>query len=802
MKNYIKTLLILFLLLSFSILWADDLSEALKQNDDYLLKNFSELNRKYLKKGYHSELIEINERVIDIARTKGDSLNVGRALYNLGVQYRAKQNYDASLNYCWQGIALFEGLDNYLNLVISYNTLFQIYDRLNDYDSAKKTIFEAYKLLPKIDNIPEEIRTYDNLSNYHKDIRDYEKALEYQNKALQLAQKSDLKMDIAASYLELGGIYLDKEDYDNSWINYNKTLEYLPYIEDQMFVAYLYNNISALFNKQKKYNLSYEYAIKSIEIKERLGKDGALAKSYQNLGAIYFFAEKYDLAIDSFKESIALADSLQDIQTLVSCYLNLAVTYNKIDLHDLAIPAYDTLLTLCELHGFDNTKYSAYGNLAILYQDIGQFEKSIEYSLKSLENTNRKERYKARNYINIATSYNNLEKWDKAIEYAEEANRISYKLAENRYILKANNILALSYAQLNHYQKAYDTLAVYAELLDVISQEDKLNSLEELRIKYETEKKDNLISDLEFDSELTKLKVKQLNDQRIFAIIIIVIIILISIQRFYNHRKIIRIKSELNNDLEIRVKEETNKRMEHQRVIVEQSRLVSLGELAAGIAHELNQPLQCISFALENMKLMFQKRGYSEEYFLERMGLILHDISRMSSVIDHIRTFSRKQTQNEYTRFELNTTIKNALKLITEQYSNHNIEIKIESKVSEAWINGNTYQIEQVILNLLTNAKDALEDNLGDKMIKLTLAQDANSNILVIENNGELIPDDIKEKLFLPFFTTKPAGKGTGLGLSIVYGIISEHNGTISLQEQENTAFKITLPKLNEDSND
>lgn len=801
MKKYFLTLLIM-LIFSISLSWGAELADILEKDDEYILANFASINRDYLKKGYYPELIELNRRVIKLARVKGDSLNVGRAFYNIGIQYYAKHDYISSLDYFWQGVSIFKKLDRKMNLVISYNSIFNIYDKLNDIENAKKTIFSAYELIDNIDDKQEAIRTYDNLSNYYKDIRDYDKAIKFQDKALTIAKKEDLKTDIAASYLALGSIYLDKEDYDKSWQNYKETLEYLPYIEDQMFSAYLYNNISALFNKQKKYNLAYEYAIKSIEIKESLGKDGALAKSYQNLGAIYFFAEKYDLAIETFNKGIALADSLHDNQTLVSCYLNLAVTYNKIDLYDLAISSYDTLLTLCETYGFSNTKYSAYGNLAILYQNIGNFEKSIEYSLKSLEHSNHNDRDIARNYINIATSYNNLKNWKKAINFAEEANHISYKLAEDRYILKTNNILSESYANLNHYQQAYDSLLVYAELLDKISEEDKLNSLEELRIKYETEKKDNIIKNLEVDSEVAQLKLKQLNYQRLLALGALIIFLLVGLQRLFTQRKIIRIKEELNKDLEIRVKEEINKRMEHQRAIVEQSRLVSLGELAAGIAHELNQPLQCISFALENMKLMFQKRGYSEEYFLERMGLILHDISRMSSVIDHIRIFSRKQTQNEFTHFELKATIKNALKLIREQYANHNIEIIIEVSNSEAWTYGNTYQIEQVILNLLTNAKDALESKSGDKIIKLSLSEDSSSYILLIENNGEIIPDEIKEKLFLPFFTTKAPGKGTGLGLSIVYGIISEHNGTIALLETEQTTFKITLPKTKEDIDD
>ncbi len=102
-----------------------------------------------------------------------------------------------------------------------------------------------------------------------------------------------------------------------------------------------------------------------------------------------------------------------------------------------------------------------------------------------MRESHKNERSIARNYINIATSYSNLEEWDKAIVYAERANRISYEFNEIRYIVKTNNILAASYAKLNKHQQAYDSLKVYAMLLEQISEEDKENSLEELRIKPE-----------------------------------------------------------------------------------------------------------------------------------------------------------------------------------------------------------------------------------------------------------------------------------------------------------------------------
>ncbi len=126
-----KLVILLFIkVFIFSLLFGGDLTNILRENDQYLLKNFSAINQEYLNKGFHPELIDLNKRVIKIARTKGDSLNVGRALYNIGIKYREKYDYDESKSYLWQAIKIFQEEENYLNIVISHNSLFLIYDNL------------------------------------------------------------------------------------------------------------------------------------------------------------------------------------------------------------------------------------------------------------------------------------------------------------------------------------------------------------------------------------------------------------------------------------------------------------------------------------------------------------------------------------------------------------------------------------------------------------------------------------------------------------------------------------------------
>jgi len=250
---------------------------------------------------------------------------------------------------------------------------------------------------------------------------------------------------------------------------------------------------------------------------------------------------------------------------------------------------------------------------------------------------------------------------------------------------------------------------------------------------------------------------------------------------------------ELNETLERRVEEEIARRQEGERIAAQQSRLAALGELATGMAHEITQPLNAIAFSVENIKHRFAQNSLSEEYLYKKIAAIVSDIERVRRVIEHVRLFARGGPMDYQTVFSVNNCVENALSLMGTQLATHGIDVQLELESKLPEVKGNPFQYEQVVINLLSNARDAVEERLlGDAVtdsadvipgkIRIQTLLEQNLIRLVIEDNGIGFSHGVEQRIFDPFFTTKPPGKGTGLGLSISYGIIHQMGGTIRFE--------------------
>jgi PAS domain S-box-containing protein len=250
------------------------------------------------------------------------------------------------------------------------------------------------------------------------------------------------------------------------------------------------------------------------------------------------------------------------------------------------------------------------------------------------------------------------------------------------------------------------------------------------------------------------------------------------------------------------IRDISQKKMMEQQLI-RSERMVSLGEMATGMAHEINQPLLSIQFGIENLLNKIQQPDAVEPKYLKRKAeSVFGDIARINHIIDHVRAFSKDQ---EYilTSFDVNESIKNAISMISQQFKQHEIKLQLDLKKEPDLVYGNTYQLEQVILNLLSNARDAVEEKAGsrhgdyEKKVNVRSFQEDLHIIIEVEDNGVGIESVNSDKLFLPFFTNKDRGKGTGLGLPISFEIINDFNGTIDFDSipGTGTVFRIQLPK-------
>jgi PAS domain S-box-containing protein len=237
-----------------------------------------------------------------------------------------------------------------------------------------------------------------------------------------------------------------------------------------------------------------------------------------------------------------------------------------------------------------------------------------------------------------------------------------------------------------------------------------------------------------------------------------------------------------------------------EKHLIHTERMVGIGEMATGIAHEINQPLNTISFGIDNLMHAISSKQADDNYIKEKSRKIFEGIHRMRTIIDHVRTFSRSNDDYINSVFSLNESIINALSLVNEQYKNQGIEISTNlSPDQDVSISGNTYKMEQVILNLLSNSRDALEEKKQQIKVPFTQTIDILSignleNIeITVRDNGNGIPSEHLEHITAPFYTTKEPGKGTGLGLAISYGIIREHDGEISFSSEPGKGTTVSL---------
>ena len=240
-------------------------------------------------------------------------------------------------------------------------------------------------------------------------------------------------------------------------------------------------------------------------------------------------------------------------------------------------------------------------------------------------------------------------------------------------------------------------------------------------------------------------------------------------------------------------------RMEVQKKLHHTERLAGIGEIAAGIAHEINQPLNTISLGIDNVMLAVKSGKATEEYLDKKAKKIFDNILRTRSIIDHVRTFSRDQDGYINAEFNINDSIKNAISLISEQYVNHGILLNSALTENLVKLVGNTYKFEEVILNILSNAMHAVEHRKKSEginffgEININSYQQNDRIIVDVIDNGCGIPEHILSKIIQPFFTTKEEGKGTGLGLSIAFGIIKDMNGTIDFTSTVGSGTRVRV---------
>ena len=234
---------------------------------------------------------------------------------------------------------------------------------------------------------------------------------------------------------------------------------------------------------------------------------------------------------------------------------------------------------------------------------------------------------------------------------------------------------------------------------------------------------------------------------------------------------------------------------EKEAKILYSSKMAALGEMAAGMSHEINNPLAIISGYAGLIKDQLNKEisPHKIEAIKDKLGKIEQTVERIAKIVRGLRIFSRNSEQDPKVPVLLSQSIDDTLNLCQDRFKKHSIEIKVIIS-NDIEFMGRPSQIGQVLLNLLNNSFDAIQ-SLNQKWIQIRTETENNILKIMVTDSGDRIPKDVELKIMQPFFTTKDVGKGMGLGLSISKGIIEGHSGKFYLDASSpNTQFIIELP--------
>lgn len=599
-----------------------------------------------------------------------------------------------------------------------------------------------------------------------------DKALEYGEESLELSLQVQDSFNISKSIRLIAGVYYYKGDYEQS-LDYNaKALAIAQQLGNRSLINNGYNNLGLLYLEVGSYHTAMEYLQKSIDLKEIIGEDYGLATTLNNMGRIFDRIGAYDEARKYFERALQASLRTSDRVEIYSLN-NIGFTHLKEGNRDLALKYFRRALKLG--YQYENTFWGTVSmrGLAEVFL-LGNVLDSAKYYInQSLAGTQSiddikglGETYHTRSKYELARN-----NFNQAIYYLDSSQLLAKRLKVREQMISNFKLYIQIYEQLNNLALLAAYQSKYINLTDSLFRDVTSRNLSLVSVKIKEESDRIKLAEQEAE-------IKRQSDTNKFYIIIMVISVPGVIFLIYLLRKNKKAHEEV---------------LISQKLLTTSEKMASLGVMAAGIAHEINNPLNFIKQGAAALRIdVTQPDSAKSEENQRLLKIIEEGVNRAAGIVASLGHFSRQSSAMDE-RCDLKDIIENCL-LILKNRLHGKVEI-VKIYGTNNWVMGNEGRLHQAIMNVLSNAEQAIPEK-GTIHIKTEVQE--KKLMIVIEDDGRGIPQDQLSKIGDPFFTTKSPGEGTGLGLFITYAIIQEHDGQINVSSSQGqgTVFTISLPLL------
>ncbi len=689
-----------------------------------------------------------------------------------------------------------------------YNLIKEQVDTLNAdaWDKRVSDSTKALSLSKSAVSLAEEIYYKPGLANALRTlgfsyirISKHKVAQEYLEKALLLFQELNDLRGSSDVYEYFGIIERSFGKYENSLNSLFKSLELRKETQYEIGESLSLYHIGVTYKYLGDYEKSLDFFLKSLSVAEKVKDWVSKSYSLNNIGLIYFENDDYITALDYFNQSLLLRRKAGDKWGEAGCLDNIGLCYFKASQLDTAIDYYNQSLKISKAIKDSKGEGNVLIHLGNVYKQLNEHKKSLKYFKQGLEIRKKigDKKGEAEAYVLISELYTgNNEYSNETVTLLQDALNIGNEIKANDLLSKVHYAFYKISKEKNLTVDALLHLETYHNLEKEIHKSELNQKILNLEISHRVEKTRQEVEMF----KLRSLELEQLNEE-------------ISTQK---------------KDLEIALTELKST----QAQLIQSEKMASLGELTAGIAHEIQNPLNFVNnFSEVNRELIEELKDAVASNNQEEIQVILKDLAeneekvkhhgmRAEGIVKSMLQHSRSSTGEKETT-DINALCDEYLRLayhgMRAKDKSFNAEYKLELDPGLPKIKVVPQDIGRVLLNLINNAFYAVaeaqraketavsearssktEAGSRDYKPEVTLiTQQLNNSITIrVADNGPGIPENIRDKIFQPFFTTKPAGQGTGLGLSLSYDIVKAHGGSLEMTSKrgKGSQFIILLP--------
>jgi two-component system NtrC family sensor kinase len=639
------------------------------------------------------------------------------------------------------------------------------------------------------------------------------------------ADNDSLKMELSRKI----AFYFHEKNTDTAIYFHHRQLELAQKLNLKIWEADALELLGFMSQHQGQYPQSMQYFQQSLQIAEdpssekdtyrsdllsskaspRAARLTVLAFIHIDRVAIFAVTRDYDKVVASLREAVRIAHIIEDHAIMSFGYGTLGDKFFEKNELDSAMLYQHKALLHADTANYPKYNGGIYSTIGMIYAKRGDFKNARKYYNKSVEESLLSGNHNAISgaYLQLAELFIEREQLDSSLFYLKKGLELSIEVNFPRYTLRAYRLLASIFAQTNYMDSAYYYQSKAIATSDGMLSEEKIIHLQNLLFSEQIR-----LEDLQEEKEKYQNKVRVRALISGFVLILVIAVLLYRNNR--SRRKALNLVQRQRNDLQSTITELNNT----QAQLIHSEKMASLGELTAGIAHEIQNPLNFVNnFSEVSVDLLDEMKDEVKEGNFEEVKEILEDLKQnLDKISQHgHRASTIVKGMLEHSRTGDGTKEATDINELADEYlrlAYHGLRAKdktfnaaFSADLDDTLQNINIVpqDIGRVLLNMINNAFYAVSERSKAGIegyaptVSISTKRKDQQVEIRVKDNGTGIPKEVREKIFQPFFTTKPSGEGTGLGLSLAFDIITKgHDGELHLESApgEGTEFIIVLP--------